>query len=249
VQTEGGERVDVDAVVCNADNQALATGLFGRPAMHAVRTTAAASRSLSAVTWNLLAHTDGFNLAHHTVFFSRDYRTEFDQIFRQRRLPSSPTIYICAQDRRDALASGAHAERLLVLINAPPTGDARDFDPTELESCEDDVFRRLATFGLRVDRRADGAMRTSPADFHRLFPATGGALYGPASHGWTASFKRPGSRSAIPGLYLAGGSTHPGPGVPMAAISGRLAAACIMSDYTSMARSQTMAMSGGTSMR
>ena len=69
---------------------------------------------------------------------------------------------------------------------------------------------------------------TTPTDFERLFPATGGALYGRASHGWMASFQRPGARSRLPGLYLAGGSVHPGPGVPMAALSGRLAAASLL---------------------
>jgi 1-hydroxycarotenoid 3,4-desaturase len=65
-----------------------------------------------------------------------------------------------------------------------------------------------------------------------LFPATGGALYGQASHGWQASFSRPGSRSKkIGALYFAGGSVHPGAGVPMAALSGRLAAACVIEDF------------------
>ena len=71
-------------------------------------------------------------------------------------------------------------------------------------------------------------------------PATGGALYGTASHGWMASFKRPGARSQLPGLYLAGGSAHPGPGVPMAALSGGHAAASVLHDLAAT-RAQRMA--------
>ena len=90
-----------------------------------------------------------------------------------------------------------------------------------------------------ADRAAAGRRRrsTTPADFNRLFPATGGALYGRSSHGWTASFQRPGARTRIPGLYLAGGSTHPGPGVPMAALSGRSAAASLLADLASISQS------------
>ena len=53
---------------------------------------------------------------------------------------------------------------------------------------------------------------TTPTDFDRMFPATGGALYGAASHGPMASFRRPGARTALPGLYLAGGSMPSGAG-------------------------------------
>jgi 1-hydroxycarotenoid 3,4-desaturase len=93
--------------------------------------------------------------------------------------------------------------------------------------------RRLALCGLEIDSAPHDIATTTPADFARLYPATGGALYGRASHGWMASFERPGARTKLPGLYMAGGSVHPGPGLPMAALSGRLAAECLLSDLAS----------------
>ncbi|MBY0338701.1 MAG: FAD-dependent oxidoreductase, partial [Acetobacteraceae bacterium] len=71
---------------------------------------------------------------------------------------------------------------------------------------------------------------TGPAEWEALSPGTGGALYGAAAHGWQQSFDRPGSRTRLPGLYLAGGGTHPGAGLAMAALSGRLAAQSILED-------------------
>jgi 1-hydroxycarotenoid 3,4-desaturase len=58
-----------------------------------------------------------------------------------------------------------------------------------------------------------------------------------------------GARHALPGLYLAGGSTHPGPGVPMAALSGRLAAHAVCADLVSIASPRPMATRGGMSTR
>ena len=92
-------------------------------------------------------------------------------------------------------------------------------------------------------------MVTTPAGFNELYPATGGALYGRATHGWKASFSRPTARTGLQGLYLAGGSVHPGAGVPMAALSGRMAAACLLADHASTRRSVQVAMPGGMSMR
>ncbi len=243
------ERWPVDAIVSNADNAALRAGLFGNDARSAVAN--AGARSLSAVTWHFKAQTRGFTLAHHTVFFQSDYRAEFDDISRRRRLPSAPTVYACAQDRRDTAvqlpADGGPAERIMCLVNAPASGDVHEFNAQEISTCEQAAFRLLKTCGLELRCTSNLAV-TTPNDFHRRFPATGGALYGPASHGWKASFTRPGSRSAMPGLYLAGGSTHPGAGLPMAAISGRLAAQSILADFASMSKSRVKAIGGGTSM-
>lgn len=243
VQLRGGERIEADAVVCNADPGALAAGLFGHDATHAVVANNA-KRSLSAVTWAVQAETREFPLIRHNVFFSDDYAAEFKAL--ERSLPTDPTIYICAQDRDD-LAATDGPERLLILANAPAHGDARPFTSAELDACETNMLNRLHRCGLEL---APSAMvRTTPTDFNALFPATGGALYGRATHGWAASFQRPGARSKIPGLYLAGGGVHPGAGVPMAALSGQQAAQSILADRASTRRSRPAAMPGGTSTR
>jgi 1-hydroxycarotenoid 3,4-desaturase len=231
-----GERLAADAVICNGDSNAVAAGLFGDLG-GAVRPTQPAERSLSALTWATLAKPQGFPLLRHSVFFSDDYRAEFDAL-KRGRLPDMPTIYICAQDRTDREVTPEGPERLLCLVNAPATGDGRTPTPEEIARCEERTLNQLRRCGLSLSFPPQTTVTTGPMGFGTLFPATGGALYGPNAHGWAASFRRPGARTKLPGLYLAGGSTHPGPGVPMAALSGRLAASALMADLASMARSR-----------
>jgi 1-hydroxycarotenoid 3,4-desaturase len=243
-----GERIAADAVILNADVAALASGLYGKAATAAV-SLPPAERSLSAVTWALVADAGRFPLVRHNVFFSSAYRQEFDEIFRGGKLPSEPTVYVCAQDRGDNDRAPGRPERLFCLVNAPATGDSHPFDASEIEQCEKRTFAALARCGLQIDRRPEASIVNTPRDFARLYPGTGGALYGRATHGWQASFRRPGSRTGIGGLYLAGGSTHPGAGVPMAALSGRSAAANILTDFTLISSSRRTAMPGGISTR
>ena len=232
-----GEELAAQAVVFNGDAGALRAGLLGAAARSAVAPRAPASRSLSALTWNLRVATQGYALLRHTVFFCDDYAREFEDIFGRGLLPGAPTVYVCAQDRdaTDAMPPDG-LERLLLIVNAPARGDTTPFTPEELARCEAQTFRTMARCGLQIQSFAERSLRTAPQDFEQRFPGTGGALYGQASHGWLASFRRPGSRSRLPGLYLAGGSTHPGPGVPMAALSARLAAASVMKDLASPRR-------------
>ncbi len=244
VTLASGERIEAGAVILNADASALGAGAFGADAARAVPALPVQARSLSAMTWAMEGRVKEFPLCRHTVFFSRAYKAEFDAI-AQGHMPDEPTVYICAQDRGDAHdAPPAGGERLFCLINAPATGDRHPFDRKETDLCAHRMFQTLSRCGLTIEPQ-EPAMVTTPADFERLFPKTGGALYGRASHGWQASFQRPKARTRIKGLYLAGGSIHPGAGVPMAALSGLLSARCLMADRASTRPSVRAVMPGG----
>ncbi len=266
VRLEDGDHVPAGRVIVNADAEAVARGLLGGGAMPAAR--APATRSLSAITWALPAETRGFPLVRHNVFFSSNYLAEFEELFERGLVPREPTIYVCAQDRDDdgvldvfdardgvdAVAGApkqapvARGERLLVLINAPPSGDDRGpaLAQNEVRACESRCIALMERMGLSLREGLKDAVVTTPRELDHLFPGTGGALYGPASHGMMSAFARRTSRTKVPGLYLCGGSVHPGPGVPMVALSGRHAAASVIADLASTSRSRGAATRGGT---
>ena len=243
-----GERIAADRVIVNADPAALGAGLLGADARRAVRPMKPGKRSLSALVWLARARTEDFALKHHNVFFSPDYPREFADL-AQGRPPADPSVYICAQDRESFTAElGTEPERLQIIVNAPANGDTHIYSPEERERCTQAMRNTLSRCGLTLSEAGEHRLLT-PQEWADFLPGTGGAIYGRASHGWAASFLRQGTRTRMPGLYCAGGSTHPGAGVPMAALSGQLAARTVMADLTSTRRFLPAAMAGGMSMR
>lgn len=234
VHTSNGEQLDAQAVFFNGDKEALMAGKLGESAQQKLKKNADphTERSLSAVTWTMRCDVteERFKLDRHNVFFQNNYFNEFDDIFNHKRLPQTPTVYVCAQNRglEDAEPSSGIDEPLFCLINAPANGDTHDFTQKELDQCEMQTFGLLRRCGLQIHREAQKTIQVQPKDFHRLFPSTGGALYGEATHGWMQVFSRLTAKTPIKGLFLTGGSVHPGPGVPMAAMSGRMAAGAAM---------------------
>ena len=223
-----------------------------------------ASEELSSSAYVLLAVADRapLDLLHHNVFFSRDYKREFEELVNDRRPPVDPTVYLCADDRvgeakdrvsdarwgeaREALPSEGAAlqapagrgvpagaggrerpplvERAFLLTNAPPLDDkGRRVDwKTEAPRCRDRIASTLARHGWSLNVRA--SVEQTPVDFAERFPSSKGALYGLASNSKMAAFKRPPNQvSGIAGLYLVGGTVHPGAGLPMVCLSARIA--------------------------
>jgi 1-hydroxycarotenoid 3,4-desaturase len=238
-----GTRLPAETVLFNGDPRALATGRLGADVAGVAPVTARAPRSLSAEVWAFAATPQGPELAHHNVFFRDDPGAEFDAL-AAGRLAEAPTLYVCAQDRAGG-PPPAGPERFETIANAPAVTGAHDAQ--EIGQCRTRTFATLDRFGLRFSPEPEAAALTTPAGFDSLFPGSGGALYGQSPHGMMAAFRRPTARTGLPGLYLAGGGAHPGAGVPMATLSGRHAAAAILSDRTSPSTCRPTATRGGTS--
>jgi 1-hydroxycarotenoid 3,4-desaturase len=179
-------------------------------------------------------------LVHHNVIFPTDPAREFGPLGRGE-MPETPTLYICAEDRAGA-ARPSGPERFEIIVNAPA---GRPDHPEDFARCHDRTFSTLKTRGLWFSPEPGRAALTTPAALDRMFPGSGGAIYGRSPEGTFAAFQRPGARTKVPGLYLAGGGAHPGAGVPMAALSGRHAADAVMGDLTSRSTSDRTAMPGG----
>ena len=247
VRLASGERVPAEAVIFAGDLAALGGGLLGPEAARAVKAPPRSRRSLSALTWCLRGTAGGWPLAYHNVLFSRDYAAEFTALMDRGALPAEPTVYVCAPDRQaDPAAVGP--ERLFVLVNAPPRGGEGWLTAREIEACERATWRVIERCGLSM-APAEPPRVTTPDEFAARFPGSGGGLYGTATRGLLDALGRPTATTKLPGLYVAGGSVHPGAGVPMATLSGRFAAATACAGLSSTGWSLRAATAGGTSTR
>ena len=82
----------------------------------------------------------------------------------------------------------------------------------------------MAARGLDVRDRLALVEHRTPADLERDTGSPGGAIYGTSSNGWRAAFLRPRNASPVRGLFLVGGSAHPGGGLPMVLMSAAITA-------------------------
>jgi 1-hydroxycarotenoid 3,4-desaturase len=244
VQLHDGSTLPCAACVFAGDPAALSAGHLGEGLGAAVPARSTNPRSLSAWVWSFAARAEGplaADLIHHNVFFSANPKAEFRPLAKGE-MPEAPTLYICAEDRASGLVPDG-PERFEIIVNAPP---GRPDQPEDYARCHARTFQRLRQMGLIFTPEPGPEWLTTPATLDRLFPGSAGSIYGRSPEGTFAAFARPPAQTALPGLYLAGGGAHPGAGVPMAALSGKHAAAAVLAALTSVSTSTPTAMPGGT---
>jgi len=237
VRLAGGEVLRADVVVSGADAAALYADLLpvSRPTRRVRRDLARSTPSLSGFVLLLALRGRTPGLAHHTVLFPDDYDAEFDAVFgvgRHRGAPqpvTDPTVYVSAPDD-PATRPDDDSESWFVLVNAPrhdPAGGV-DWDaPGLADRYAQQVLEVMARRGLDVRDRVRWCVVRTPADLERGTRSVGGSIYGTSSNGARAAFLRPGNASPVPGLFLVGGSSHPGGGLPLVALSAEIVAGLV----------------------
>ncbi|MDX6272877.1 MAG: hypothetical protein QOJ92_87 [Frankiales bacterium] len=220
VRLASGEVVPADVVVSGVDASTLYGRLLPRPALLRGIRRATPSYSAFVLLLGLSGRTAG--LRHHSVLFPADYDAEFDAL-RDGRVVDDPAIYISAPDDA-ALRPDDDSESWFVLVNAPRQGEV-DWDaPGMAQAYADRVLTMLAERGYDVRTRVRVRRVRTPADIERDSCSPGGAIYGTSSNGARSAFLRPANRSPVPGLFLVGGSAHPGGGLPLVILSAAIVA-------------------------
>jgi phytoene desaturase len=210
-----------NVVVANADARHLYTDLLPDPS--ALRRVERADQSTSGFVLLVGARGTTPGIAHHNVWFSDDSRAEFAELEAGRVAPQ-PTVYACVSSVTDPTQAPPGCENWFLLVNVPAGVDL------DVERETDRVLGRLTEFGIDLADRAEVVATRTPADIAERYRTAGGAIYGTSSNGRRAAFVRPRNRGSRRGLYLVGGSSHPGGGLPLVTMSGRIVADMVAAD-------------------
>ena len=246
IETEGGratavvmgaETLRFDRVVSNMDSVRTYRELVGGEAWRDFSKGRKRVPACSGVVLYLGLEQGYDHLAHHNFVFSRDPAEEFAAIYDEGVPAPDPTAYVAAPARTDPAVAPEGGEALYILVHTPHLHPGQDWSKM-LPGYRKVIFDKLARaagMGDLQDRiRTERTL--TPQDIHDRYKVLDGAIYGLASHGKVLGAFKPGNRSRqVEGLYLAGGSAHPGPGMPMALMSGWIAADSLDQDARSNA--------------
>ncbi|GIW10358.1 MAG: dehydrosqualene desaturase [Dehalococcoidia bacterium] len=232
VETVQGVPLQADLIVSNVDLPTTyrellppaARGRFSDRALDHLRYTS------SAVLLYLGVDRRYDQLLHHNVFLAADPRRNFEEIFRQQRVPADPSFYLHAPVRTDPSVAPPGCEVLYLLIPVPGEGPDWAVEGPRLRA---QVLARLEQFGLTdLRRRIVVEHQWNPPELARRFGLARGAAFGLGHDFWQVGWFRPDNKaSALENFYFVGASTRPGTGVPMVMLSARQTAERILSEW------------------
>lgn len=217
-----------DIVVSNADVYFTYKNLLNN--YHQAKNVLKQERSSSAIIfyWGIKKQFTQLHL--HNIFFSTDYKNEFDAIFNKNKLSSNPTVYINITSKMESSQAPTGKENWFVMVNAPAnTGQDWDLIIKNLRAI---VVEKLSkALGEDIEPLIETQHTLDPVMIESKTASFMGSLYGTSSNSKLAAFLRhPNFTSTIKGLYFCGGSVHPGGGIPLCLKGAKIVSRLIEAD-------------------
>lgn len=258
--TAGGKDIPSDAVITNADIYQTYGKLLGSSLSAPAKKYKKLEPSSSALVFYWGVNMISEKLDTHNILFSADYRKEFTELFDDKVLPGDPTVYIYISSKFAKGDAPVGKENWFVMINAPNTsispsvrgrlrvGEENNSQfmspPYEggvsgfagrrgLDEIKQTILSKIKSLtGCDIAGKIECEKILTPHDIETQTGSFGGSIYGISSNSRNAAFLRQPNRSKyFRGLYFAGGSAHPGGGIPLVLLSGKLAAEKIMAEF------------------
>jgi phytoene desaturase len=233
VTLEGGERLQSDLVVANADLPYVYDRLLPNDGTAARLGRMKFTSSALMFYWAVRGPRTP-TLLHHNVFLAdHRYRESFDQIFGDLTLPAEPSFYICAPTRTDPAFAPPEGDSLMALV---PVGHLNESNPQDWAALRNrarqTVLQRLSTLGLpNLEQSLVAEATLGPHEYLRDLNLAKGAAFGLSHNFMQVGYLRPHNRHArFRNLYFVGASTHPGTGLPIVLLSARLTVERILKD-------------------
>ena len=237
VRLTTGEILPADAVVCNAD-PLTAFGTLIAPAHcppgFTPREVARREPSTSAFLLLLGVRGDYDHLAHYNSFLPGDPDAEFRAIFDRGVPGDDPVVGVTCQSRTDGDCAPTGCSNLFVMTSPPALGPNFAWDEATTHAYREKLLTLLETRCGLTDLRDRIVCEQvwTPQTFAARYASWRGSLYGASSNGWRSAFLRPPIRAkGIRGLYFVGGGTHPGGGLPLVTLGGKIAADAVRKDF------------------
>lgn len=217
----GQEMVKSDIVICNMDIYGAYTQLLSN--VKVPKKTLKLEKSSSAIIfyWGMDKQFEQLDL--HNIFFSDNYKKEFQYLFGLHKIYADPTVYVHISSKQNPADAPEGHENWFVMVNVPEH-NKQNWNK-ELQKVKQSVISKLERLLKEdVSSHIQEELVITPKEIETLTLSHKGALYGPSSNSMMAAFARHANHvSDISGLYFCGGSVHPGGGLPLCLSSAKIA--------------------------
>mgnify|MGYP001596081083 FL=1 len=211
-----------DIVVSGIDAHYTYTSLL--PKLKAPKKTLEQEKSSSAIIfyWGIKKSFPALDL--HNIFFSEDYKKEFDAIFKDKILSADPTVYLNISSKADSADAPEGCENWFVMINVP-TNNGQNWKQLVSEARSEVIKKLNRNLNVDLNELIVTEDVLDPVKIEVNTSSHQGSLYGSASNSKFSAFLRhPNFSTQLKGLYFCGGSVHPGGGIPLCLKSGQIVA-------------------------